>query len=350
MKLVYIGNALSSRGSTPTAADTLPGLFRKEGYDVAVASSRKNMIVRMLDMLLCIFRNVSAARVVFIDTYSTKNFWFAYLCAQLCRILGLPYIPVLHGGDFPTRMEKSPRMTEVLLKQSSLNITPSRYLLEALESRGYEARLVANTIPIHDCPFKERKSFRPRLLYVRALAEIYNPKMALRVLAEILKDYPGAELCMIGPDGDGSLQGCIELSRELGIESKVKFAGKLPKEEWHHNSEGYDIFINTTNKDNTPVSVIEAMALGLPVISTNPGGIPYLIEDGVDGLLVETNDVHGMANKIRSLLVDVEYAIEMAVSARRKAESFDWETVKILWKEIIDLHEIKLDAGRVKSN
>ena len=98
---------------------------------------------------------------------------------------------------------------------------------------------------------------------------------------------------------------------------------------------GYDIFLNTTNFDNMPVSVIEAMALGLPLVSTNVGGMPFLIEDGVDGILVPPGDTKAMAGAIKDLLADPEKARKMAARARKKAEGFDWKVVAGQWKELL---------------
>ncbi|NNF74921.1 MAG: glycosyltransferase family 4 protein, partial [Flavobacteriaceae bacterium] len=94
-------------------------------------------------------------------------------------------------------------------------------------------------------------------------------------------------------------------------------------------------FINTTNFDNTPVSVIEAMALGLPVVSTNVGGIPYLISDRHDGLLVEKDDLEGMLKAVIYLYNNPATADEIGRRARNKVEQFDWQRVKNRWLEIL---------------
>ena len=110
---------------------------------------------------------------------------------------------------------------------------------------------------------------------------------------------------------------------------------KLPKKEWIALAENYNIFINTTNFDNMPVSVIEAKALGLAIVSTNVGGIPYLIEDGVDGLLVDQNNVKSMVKAIIQTISDPS-ATELRIKkARTKVEAFDWNHIKLKWHEIL---------------
>jgi len=333
--ILFIGNALARHGSTPTSADIMPGLLRDEGFGVVVASSKRHVLFRMLDMLWRITRNSRWADIVLIATYSTKSFWYAWLCSRLCRLLKLEYVPILHGGDLPQRMDRSPRMTRAILQHSFHNVSPSRYLVEAVEQRGFSAKLIPNTIQVAEYAFIERKALRPRLLYVRAFAGLYNPQMGLHVLKALLVDFPEAKICMVGPDKDGTLGECRQLAETLGIEDHARFPGRLTKPEWHKLSEDYDIFINTTNKDNTPVSVIEAMALGLPVVSTNPGGVPFLIDDGQDGLLVECSDTDAMVSKIRFLLQHPEQAVAISRSARSKVEAFDWSVVLPQWDSLI---------------
>src|SRR5690606_20382715 len=101
-------------------------------------------------------------------------------------------------------------------------------------------------------------------------------------------------------------------------------------------SENYSIFINTTNYDNTPVSVIEAMALGLPVVSTNVGGIPFLLNNNEDALLVPPDSEVDFSNAIIRLLTDTELSDRIKLNARIKAETFDWEKVKHRWFKILN--------------
>ena len=156
--------------------------------------------------------------------------------------------------------------------------------------------------------------------------------MAIKVLEELLKEYPEAELCMVGPDKDESYKECFNYAESNKL--PVKFLGKLTKQEWTGLSKEYDIFINTTNVDNTPVSIIEAMALGFPIISTNVGGIPYLLRDKETGLLVAPKDKSTMVDAISTLLKNPDLAENLSGNARLQAEKFDWKIVKNEWKKV----------------
>jgi glycosyltransferase involved in cell wall biosynthesis len=115
----------------------------------------------------------------------------------------------------------------------------------------------------------------------------------------------------------------------------VNFTGKLSKEEWVALSQKYDLFINTTHFDNTPVSVIEAMALGLPIVSTNVGGITYLLEDKKTALLVEDSDVNAMTQAILELLHNNELKEKLVANGLNLVQEFDWEKVKIRWDDVL---------------
>ena len=284
--ILYIGNKLSKHGNTPTSVETLGNALSEE-YEMITVSDKANKILRLIDMVWAIIRHRKHLSLILIDTYSTLNFYYALICAWQAKIFHIPYIPILHGGDLPKRIQKNRKISNFIFQNAEINIAPSNYLLEAFKRYDYAVKYIPNSIALENYPFTERKTVRPRLLYVRAFSQVYNPQMAIKVLHKVLQKHPDAKLCMVGPDKDGTLENTKNLAQKLGIEEHIVFMGKMEKEEWIALSKGYDIFINTTNADNTPVSVMEAMALGLPVVSTNVGGIPYLIEDGLDGLLVE---------------------------------------------------------------
>src|SRR5690606_13913603 len=158
---------------------------------------------------------------------------------------------------------------------------------------------IPNSLELELYAFEEKDFEEVKLLWVRAFANIYNPQLAVHVLKALQDQGLSASLCMVGPDADGSMEAVKQLAKDFNV--PVRFTGKLPKKEWLALAKGYNLFINTTNFDNMPVSVIEAMALGLPVVSTNVGGLPYLIDHEKDGLLVEPDSVDGFVGAIKRL-------------------------------------------------
>jgi glycosyltransferase involved in cell wall biosynthesis len=196
--------------------------------------------------------------------------------------------------------------------------------------------LLPNAIEIGAYPFKLRARAQPRLVWVRGFHRIYNPELAAEVMALLVREFPGAHLTMVGPDkGDGSLEATQRLAAKLGIRGKVTFPGGVPKAEVPNWISRGDVFINTTSVDNTPVSVLEAMACGLCIVSTDVGGLPYLLESGQDALLVPPDDPQAMASAVRRLLTDHYLAARLSYNAHKKATQFDWSMILPYWEALL---------------
>lgn len=334
-RILYIGNDLQVNSFTATYISFFSKMLRKEGYKVKTASTRSNKALRLVEMLTLIARYKKTTDIVLIDTYGATNFYYAYLVAKTCKLLKLEYIPILHGGNLPERLENSKKLSLSLFGNALVNIAPSNFLYDIFQSYGFKnTQIIPNAIKSENYPFTKRESFGPKLLWVRRFQNRYNPLMALKVLQLIKKEYPNASMCMVGPEKDGSMASCKKLAKKYGLD--IKFTGKLKKKHWAKLSEGYDFFINTTSVDNTPISVIEAMSLGLPVISTNVGGVPNLIEHNSDGILISENNEKGMAEAVINLIKDQEKARQIANNARAKVELFDWQLVKEKWNRLLD--------------
>ncbi len=332
--LLYIGNKLSTHGYTSTSIETLGAFLEDEGFCVYYASSKKNKVMRMCEMIFKTFKYAKKVDYVLIDTYSTKNFWYAFIISQLCRVLRIKYIPKLHGGDLPNRIVRSKLFSDLIFNNSYINIAPSAYLYETFKEIGYtNLKYIPNTIELE--LYKESvKEFKtPNLLWVRSFSKIYNPVMAVKVFVKVKQHYPDAKICMVGPKKDDSFSKTVKFAKKNNVE--VLFTGKLSKEDWTALSNDYNIFINTTHFDNTPISVIEAMALGLPVVSTNVGGIPYLLEHNGNALLVNDDDEEEMTKQIKRIITEPGLANELAQNGKESVKSFDWEVVKKQWIDLL---------------
>lgn len=334
VRLLYLGNNLSKKSKYKTTIFTLSELLSEE-YTVDVYSDKLNKFRRLIEMCFQLVKKRKTTDFVLIDTFSTTAFYFSYITSLLARLFKLKYIPILHGGNLPERLDKSTKLSNHIFNNSYKNIAPSGYLEYEFNKRNYPTIKIPNVLELKNYNFKKRSILEPKLLYVRAFADIYNPKMAIYVLNELKKEFAKAKLCMVGPDRDGSLKEVENLVLELGLQDAVEFTGVLEKEIWHQKSEEFDVFINTTNFDNTPVSVMEVMALGIPIVSTNVGGVPYLLTDRKDAFLVEKNDVSEMVNAIKTYLKSPEIVDAFTTNARKKVEKFDWSYVKKYWNKIL---------------
>ena len=333
--LLYIGNKLSKHGLTMTSIETLGLFLETEGYKMYYASDKQNQLIRFLDMGYKVLKNRKKVDYVIIDTYSTSSYWYAFMVSQLCRLFALKYIPILRGGNLPQRLDANPKVSRMIFNHSYKNVAPSGYLLDAFAKRFFPNLLfIPNTIDVTKYPFQNRRdTLNPKLLWVRSFASLYNPKMAVDVLKKVQEKYPNAQLCMVGPDKDGSLEETRSYAQQEKIQ--VKFTGRLSKGEWVAISKDYNTFVNTTNFDNTPVSVIEAMCLGLPVVTTNVGGIPFLLENRKTALLVEAKAVKEMAEAVIELTKNHELRTTLVQNGREYVEHFDWQAVKHQWAKLL---------------
>ena len=334
MYVLYIGNKRSLHRSNPTSLDTLSGQLQQDGFNVRTVSSYSNKLFRLVHMWLTIIRYSSTTDIVLIDTYSTLNFWYAYTCSVWCRLFKLPYVPILHGGNLPTRFQRNPKQAMALVNYAYRTVIPSTYLQEHLKPYHIPRSVVIpNTLELANYPFHLRTMPPLRLLWVRAIDAIYNPEMALQTLVILRKTHLDAQLTMVGP-----YKGISEHEWQQTLEKyqlPVTMTGSLSKTAWIALAKEHTVFINTTTIDNMPVSVMEAMALGLPVVSTNVGGMPYLIEQEVTGLLVPSNDSEAMAQAIVSLLLDPNKTQRIITQARERILAYDWSNVRLKWLDLL---------------
>ena len=153
----------------------------------------------------------------------------------------------------------------------------------------------------------------PHLVVTRNLEAIYDIPTAMRAFATRAPGFPGGTPLRGGyrPRARRNLEA---LAASLGIADAVRFAGRSTAIRWRRSTGEADLMLNPSRVDNMPNSVLEALACGLPVVSTRVGGVPYIVRDGVTALLVDAGDAEAMAAAVLRLLRDAE----LAARARRR--------------------------------
>jgi glycosyltransferase involved in cell wall biosynthesis len=349
-RLLLVGNHLSGAGFNPGVCEGLADRLRTRGWRVLTTSHQPRRVARVCDMLGTVWRLRHDYDVAHVDVYSGRAFFWADAVCRLLRLARKPYVVTLRGGNLVRFARRRRRRIAKLLCGASAVTTPSRFLLQHFASsepqdrrlpdaqairRSGGTHLIPNPIDVSAYRYRPRRLVEPRLVWLRAFHRIYQPEAAVAAFAEIVREFPHARLTLAGPDkGDGSLARAQRLAERGGLARQIEFAGPASKASLPALLDSGDIFLNTSRVDNTPVSVLEAMAGGLCIVSTNVGGIPYLLRHECDALLTPPGCPHEMAAAVGRVLREPALAERLSQNARRSVEPYDWPAVLPLWERL----------------
>jgi glycosyltransferase involved in cell wall biosynthesis len=333
--VLFIGTFPPTEIGSRGPAEGLAERLRQAGFVVILTSRRRSRLSRVIDLLLTTWLARRAYDLAHVDVYSGAAFRWAEWVTWLLRAMGKPFVLTLHGGNLPEFARTQPRRVARLLLSANAVTAPSRYLAAVMHGVRPDVRVIPNSLEIEAYRYVERQKPRPKLMWLRTFHRIYDPALAVRVLARVASHVHDAHLTMVGPDKDGTLAVVRAEAQRLGVLDRVLFTGGVPKADVADWLAKGDIFLNTTTVDNVPVSVLEAMATGLPVVSTAVGGIPYVLQHEQHALLVPAGDAEAMAEAVRRLLVEPGLAARLSRNGREKAETFAWETVLPRWEEVL---------------
>jgi L-malate glycosyltransferase len=207
-------------------------------------------------------------------------------------------------------------------------IAPSGYLVDVFARFGLPAQVIFNNIALDRFRFRERRPLRPVFVSARLLEPLYNVACALRAFALIQQRFADAQLTIAA---DGSERSKLEeLARELGLR-QTQFIGKVDYQAMPGLLDAADIYLNANDLDNMPSSLIECMAAGVNVVTTNAGGIPYILTHETTGMMSDCNDHEAMARNAIRLLEDQQLASAIAARARAECEKYQWSAVRGEW-------------------
>jgi L-malate glycosyltransferase len=273
-------------------------------------------------------RQLRRADVVHTFSASYASFLLAPLPAVLiARALGRPVVMNYRSGEGPDHLRRS-RLARRILRTVDRNVVPSPFLEEALASHEIDSQIIPNIIDRERFRFRLREPLRPKLVSTRNFEPLYNVACTLRAFARVQRRYPEATLTLVG--GGSEERSLRRLVSRLELEN-VTFAGRsAPEAIWRYYADA-DIYVQTPIIDNMPTSVLEAYSSGLPVVSTEAGGVPAMLTNGVDGLLAPLDDEAKIAGQIFRLLEDSGFARRVALAAHEATDAFTWDRVRERW-------------------
>lgn len=334
LRVLLIGTHLPHTAGSRSVAEGLAEGLQQRGFDLDLTSKLRSRFLRVTDLLLTTWASRHRYDVAHVDVYSGAAFRWAEWAVGLIRMAGKPFVLTLRGGNLPEFARRHPERVSRLLSGAAAVTAPSAYLADAMRTAREDVRIIPNPIALPEYTYSERSRPRAKLVWLRAFHRIYDPTLAVRVLAKVAENERDAHLMMIGADKDGSLADVRAEAKRLGVLDRIDFAGGVPKSEVPALLSAADIFLNTTTIDNTPVSLIEAMATGLVVVSTSVGGIPYLVENEREALLVPSGECDAMANAVGRALHEPGLATRLSRGARSRAEQFGWDVVLPRWEAL----------------
>jgi glycosyltransferase involved in cell wall biosynthesis len=285
-------------------------------------------IVNELIYIPALVAQLRRADVVHVFSASYFSFLLAPLPAVLvARLLGRPVVLNYRSGEAPDHLARS-RVARWTLRSVERNVVPSRFLVEVFGQFGIEASVIPNMVDTDRFRFRERETLRPRLLSTRNFDALYNVGCTIRAFHLVQQRFPDATLTLVG---GGKEEGRLRnLVRDLRLQG-VTFAGQVGTDDIARFYDEHDIYLQSPDIDNMPTSVIEAFACGLPVVSTEAGGVPAILTHRTQGLLAPLGDHERLAQHVIDLLTNPAAARRYVAAARESIQGCTWSAVRDQW-------------------
>lgn len=307
----------------------LPGLLR---WLQAIKYVRT--VVTSICYVMTLLWRVRRYDVIHIFSASYFSFVLAPTPALLVgKLYGKKLVLNYHSGEAEDHLARWRRTAVPTMRLADVIVVQSNYLVEVFARFKLAARAIPNNLETERLPFRERRPLRPIFLSNRNLEPHYNVGCVLRAFALIQQRVDDARLLVVG---QGSQRSELEaLARELCLR-QTEFMGLVAPEAMLGLYDATDIFLNGSEIDSMPISILEAFASGLAVVTTDAGGIPWMVTDQETGLIVHRGDHQALAAAALLLLADERLATPLVNNARRELEKYSWKSVRDEWLRLYD--------------
>lgn len=324
MKVLQIANYSDSVGGIAIQVRLLTEKLRSEGIECDILSTKGSLFKR----IKAVFQLLTLGHkydVFHIHACSNRGFFPAMVGIPVGRLLHKRVVSTYHGGGAEEFFKKRTKLIKHFLTRTDQNIVLSGFIGRIYEEYGLGYVIVPNIVELDDCHFKERTHIKPKFISTRLLTEVYNLKCTIKAFRIVKEDYPEASLMILG---DGPLKSDLE---QFVINNGIKdvhFIGRVENNHIYDYLDQADVLVNSSRFDNMPVSILEGFNAGTLVVSSGVGGIPYIIADGVNGLLYRDNDYKMMASKMLYSLQHEEHVLSMINNARECIKALSWDLIK----------------------
>jgi L-malate glycosyltransferase len=276
---------------------------------------------------------VSLANVDVVHVFSASYWSFLISpvpAMAVARAAGKRVVLHYHSGEADDHLTHWGALVHPWLRLADEIVVPSEYLRSVFERHGHQARVIANVVDLSKFGYRDRAPLRPRILSTRNLEPGYRVDVILEAFARFKQLEPSATLTVAGY---GSEEARLKKMAASIARDAIRFVGKIEPEMMPSLYADADLFVNASVVDNQPVSIIEALSAGLPVVSTPTGDIQHMVRDGETGLLVPPDDPIALANALNALWKNPDKALRMARQGRLDVAKYTWPSVRQQWAE-----------------
>jgi glycosyltransferase involved in cell wall biosynthesis len=307
----------------------LPGILRKL-QSIKYIRTVVTSVAYIASLLLRVYK----FDVIHVFSASYFSFVIAPTPAILIgKLYGRKVLLNYHSGEAEDHLHRWRRTCIPTIRLADSVVVPSEYLVRVFAMFGLKAHAIYNLIDIRHFRFRERVPLRPVFLSNRNLERHYGVDRVLRAFGIVQQSVPDARLTIAG---DGSQRRALEkLAQELQLRN-TSFIGQVDPGSIADVYDAADIFLNGSEIDNQPLSILEAFSCGLPVVTTDAGGIPDIVADGNSGMVVPRGDYMQMAERALQLLNDPVLATQLIKRGRDECSKYSWEAVRDAWLSAYD--------------
>ncbi len=294
-------------------------------------------VFRLLPYVLRLIRETRRADMVHVMANSGWSWHlFAAPAVWIAAAGGVPVVVNYRGGEADRFLARSLRWIRPTMRRASALAVPSGFLKEVFARRDLPAAILPNIVDLerfHPADVDASTVVRAHLVVARNLEPIYDVGTAIRAFGVVRQSHPTATLSVAGT---GPERAALEaLARELGVADAVSFTGRLDRDEMAALYRTATLVLNPTTVDNMPNSLLEAMASGVPIVSTDVGGVPFMVRHEHTALLVRRGDSVAMADAVNRLLDDATLRTTLRANGLSDVQRYSWAGVR---HELVSLY------------
>ena len=331
-KVLFICNYRPGVGGISGQVELLQKHLRDDGY-IADIFSTKGSFVKRLVMPVCLHRIAKKYDILHIHCCSNLGFLPAIFGIGVGKRRKKRIVLTYHGGDAGAFISKHTRFVKRWLLRTDVNIALSGHVGKVFERYDIPHVIIPNIIDFNEAHFRDRTRLQPKFICVRSHEPLYNNMCILRALQVVQRQLPEASLTLLG---DGSQhEELVKISSEMALKN-VSFTGRVDNAKIYEFLDKADIFLSAPLVDNMPVSVLEAMNAGLLVISSNVGGVPYIVGDSKSGLLFDSDNDKQLSELMLWAVSHQEDSIKIIHNARQEVTKYSWKDIGVELKKVYE--------------